>query len=154
MMITALVLCIGIFLLSIKLNKKFKVISNLSYSIAFSVRAFCFASVSFLALQSFAESLTVLVTSYKENIFGEVIKIMSINIGLAFVWYTVFTIFSNIFYNFSFGNSNEKIELEKNNYTYFLTKGALTFTIFILSGILFEGVLRLFTIEATASFYN
>lgn len=78
------------------------------------------------------------------NPFFEVLKATSLYFGLDILWFVAFYFISIPLTSILFENTNQKIEMEKTNYTFFIIKGLILTGLVIASLSLQESVYRSF----------
>lgn len=91
--------------------------------------------------------------SIKEPLFPIVEKI-SVFIGFSFLWFVALLVIANLLSRMVFGKRNDRIEIERDNYIYFIIKGMLLFLLVFTMTSVFENFLRLFMPVMETPFYH
>lgn len=83
-----------------------------------------------------------------------IIERISVFIGFSFLWFGGLFILSNVLAMIIFGKRSDRLEIEKNNYTYFIFKGFLLSALCYVMLPVFEDFLRLYIPIVTTPFYH
>ena len=116
-----------------------------------------FLSASVIQIKSISILSEAVDNIFKLKIEGavfEVLKTSSIYIGISSLWFLLWYFIASVFAVISIGKRDDLIEIEKDNYTYFLIKGIILFGTVISLSSVFEMLLRFFVPSIQIPFYH
>lgn len=148
------VLIIQLLLKKAKLKAEVNGTLNKSFAIYFSM---LFLSTSVIQIKSISILSEAVDNIFKLKIEGavfEVLKTSSIYTGISSLWFLLWYFVANVFAVISIGKRDDLIEIEKDNYTYFLIKGIILFGTIISLSSIFEMLLKFFIPSIQIPFYH
>jgi hypothetical protein len=161
LIITALfgIIAITLFILAIQfLSKKINYEDEGKLKTAFAVWiGFSIASFAILlnsSLKAISNAIEIIIGANKADSSLLIIEKNALFTGLTFTWFIVTYFITQFITAIILGKRTDNIEIERNNYNYFILKGIilLAFTFSLLS--VFDNILRLFSPVVDTPFYH
>jgi len=126
----------------------------LSYGIIFTIWVIGFSLINLKTISVFNEYLDLV---YKENSSNHLIEILTTSvlfIGLTNLWLVFWYYVTRALSILFFGRRDNQIEIESNNYVYFLVNGTIFLSFIYILMPIFEYALRSFLPELGIPFYR
>jgi ABC-type uncharacterized transport system permease subunit len=128
---------------------------NTSYTIWFTSIILSFFVLLKPALEQIENAIEIIIFSKTiENTFFEVIEKIILNIGFTFITTFVLYLLINLIFKISNGTKNDPIEMENNNYNYFLIKGITLLVLTFSLSTIFNHFLQWFAPTVDTIFYR
>lgn len=161
LIITAIVgiIAIALFILIIQLiSKKINYEEEGKLKMAFAVwvgfLTFSFALLLSNCLMATSNAIEVILGQPKSENTLQIIEKIALFVGFTFMWFVIVYFVIKFISSILLGKRNDNIEIDRNNYSYYIIKGIffLTLTFSLLS--VFENFLRLFSPIVNTPFYR
>lgn len=127
---------------------------KLSYSVWFIMLFIAIIINAVKTISLLSEALDNIYKSNSTNLAWEVTKISSLFIGLSIAWFLVWYLVANFISITIIGKRKMAYEIESNNTTYFLLKGAIVIGFIICLAPVCETILRVFMPSVQLPFYH
>lgn len=125
-----------------------------AYAVWISFLILSFAILLSSSLKTISNSIEIIQGMPNKEITLQIIQKISLFIGFTFIWFVAIYFITQFLVKILFGKRNDNLEIDRNNYGYYIVKGMLflTFTFSLLT--LFENFLRLFLPIINTPFYR
>lgn len=127
---------------------------KLSFGVFFCTLFLTTTIIASKAINLFAEAIDNIYKINSQNFIGQTARIGALFIGLSAVWFIVWYFIVNVLSISITGKRNEEKEIESDNYSYFLIKGALHIGFNVCLLPIFEIILRSFMVSIQLPFYH
>lgn len=153
------IVAIALFILVIQfISKKINYEEEGKLKIAFAVwigfLTFSFALLLRSCLMATSNAIEVIMGLPKSENALQIIEKVALFVGFTFMWFVIVYLIIQFITAILLGKRNDNIEIDRNNYSYYIIKGIffLTLTFSLLS--VFENFLRLFSPIVNTPFYR
>lgn len=147
-------LSIKILLNKMKFSSENEGKTKLSYGIWLTLLIISYSINSTKTIEVLVETFDTSIKLNVENLYFTLFQITSIFIGLNVVWFIVWYYLSDLFSILLIGKRQALKELQNDNISYFLLRGAILFGLILSFIPIFESLLRIFIPTFNVPFYH
>lgn len=153
------IVAIALFVLLVQFfSKKINYVDEINLKTAFAVwisfLTLSFAIMLSSCLKTISDTIEVLQGISNSDITLQIIEKVALYIGFTFIWFVIIYFITQFIMKILLGKRNDNIEIDRNNYSYYIIKGVFFLTLAFCLLPMFENFLRLFSPIVSTPFYR